>query len=517
MPDQFSMARRVRSLFSFLSTLGSAKLRDVWRAVLTEPLEARRLMSAEVGYRFVVTSGSTGFDWARATAIDSAGNVMVTGDRARLAVPSLSGSTGNGDAFLAKHSANGTLMWSRAFGGGTAAGGYSVATDATRNIYVTGAFSGTGDFDPSPSVYNPLTSNGSADAFVAKFGPSGNLLWAQASGAGGYDRGMSVSVDGQGNITTASLSIGDFDNTLTLTRYDPAGNVMWQKQLNGQFGDPTLTTNSTGDVYLAGSFSQDFTDFDPDAGVARLRTNGASNNSFLVRFDTNGAYVWGQNLSPAAGAQTWTNDVVLDSNGNVFTVGGFVGEVDFDPSVTGRFTRTSVDGSAGAFINKVTPDGAFILSRRVDGPGFDEARSLALLSRDNFVIAGVFQGSFDANPSTGFLPLSSAGGLDAFAAKFNPDGVILWATSAGGTGDDYANGIATFSGEVTVVGAFQGTADFDPSSTAIQNRTSEGDYDTFFQRLVMGDSVKLFTPKGIVQPFALTHKTLIDSDAKLLG
>jgi len=55
--------------------------------------------------------------------------------------------------------------------------GYSVAVDSSGNVYTTGYFEGTVDFDPGAGTTN-LTSNGNYDVFVSKLDSSGNLVWA---------------------------------------------------------------------------------------------------------------------------------------------------------------------------------------------------------------------------------------------------------------------------------------------------------------------------------------------------
>ena len=121
----------------------------------------------------------------------------------------------------------------------------SVALDSAGNQYVCGTFKGTVDFDPGPGTHN-LTSTGSPDAFVAKYSPTGQLLWA-------------------GQIVDAGSTNGY------------------------RLG---LTLGSDGDVFLTGHFSGT-TDFDLGPGVSTLSA-GASSAAFVARYTADGGLTWAE-------------------------------------------------------------------------------------------------------------------------------------------------------------------------------------------------------------------------------
>jgi len=81
-------------------------------------------------------------------------------------------SNGYGDVFLSKFDANGDFQWAETWGGGEFDQSYGIAVDYSNNIFVTGDFGGTVDFDPGSDV-DAHTSNGSYDVFLSKFLPDG--------------------------------------------------------------------------------------------------------------------------------------------------------------------------------------------------------------------------------------------------------------------------------------------------------------------------------------------------------
>src|SRR5215831_10778338 len=114
------------------------------------------------------------------------------------------------------HAQSVNFKWEKHMGGeaGNAAGS-SIAVDAAGNVYTTGDFSGTVDFDPGPGTYN-LTSAGTYDMFISKLDSSGNFIWAKQMGGnsdGNYASGVSITLDAAGNVYTTGVFSGtvDFD------------------------------------------------------------------------------------------------------------------------------------------------------------------------------------------------------------------------------------------------------------------------------------------------------------------
>jgi len=97
--------------------------------------------------------------------------------------------------------------------------------------------------------------------------------------------------------------------------------------------------------------------------------------------------------------------------------------------------------------------------------GSDRGNALAVDPSGNPVIAGVFNGTFDFDPSGGATALSAPGSNAAFVAKYRPDQSLAWARALGGSGEQNVQGIAADNaGNVIVAGYFSGTIDLDPGS-----------------------------------------------------
>lgn len=387
-----------------------------------------------------------------------------------------------------------TLKWAKSFGGSGSDFGYSVKTDGLGNVYTTGYFNGTADFDAGSGTYN-LTSNGKADIFVQKMDPSGNFLWAKSFGGPNDDYGNSIALDGSGNVYITGYFAGtvDFDpgtgiSNLTsaggsydvfIQKLDPNGNFIWAKSFGGP-GDCrgySIITDDLGNVITTGSF-EGTSDFDPGTGTTNLTSAGGT-EIFVQKSDSAGNFLWARSFGGIS--YDFSLSLTTDDSGNVYTTGHFEGTADFDPG-TGTFSLKA-SGIADIFIQKMDASGNFLWAKSFGGTGGDYGHSIAADASGNIFTTGNFQGKVDFDPGTGVANLSSLGNADIFIQKLDPSGNFLWAKSFGGTGADRGNSVfSDASGNVYTTGYFENTADFDPG-TGTTNFTSAGKADIFIHKL----------------------------------
>lgn len=195
--------------------------------------------------------------------------------------------------------------------------------------------------------------------------------------------------------------------------------------------------------------------------------------------------VWDFELFSTAPAGVEVRDIAVDSDGNIFVLGNFSNQVDFDPSGLGVTTRFSF-ANQNTFLAKYDRDGNFQFVRAIVGVGNTLATSL-VLDGDNFVyITGAFRGNIQVQ--TGGVPTTenfvSNGDSDIFVIKYAAATLLYqWAYIEGGTLEDGGNGIALdATGNVFVTGGFNGTVDFDGAG-ALPASTSAGGEDFFVLKL----------------------------------
>lgn len=203
--------------------------------------------------------------------------------------------------------ASGDFVWAKGIGAGETDGiaSYGVVTDSNNNIYLMGGFNGTIDFDPGPGVFE-VTDSG---IYICKFNDQDNFDWVKVINV--YGAGYDIAIDSNNNI------------------------------------------------YITGNF-EGTTDFDPSPGVYNLAAIGTM-NVFVVKFDSKGNLIWAKNMGvfdPMTPGGSWGIGVAVNSSGDVYTVGGFAGTVDFNPGA-GVFNLMSVDDTTDVFVSRLDKNGTF--------------------------------------------------------------------------------------------------------------------------------------------------------------
>ncbi|MDP1802627.1 MAG: SBBP repeat-containing protein [Bacteroidota bacterium] len=397
------------------------------------------------------------------------------------------------DIFISKLDAAGNFIWAKQLGGTGNDYGYSICLDASGNIYTTGYFFGTSDFDPGAATYN-LTSAGSNDIFVSKLDASGNFIWAKKLGGTGNDQGEGIIVDASSNVYTTGYfeNTPDFDpgiSTYTLSSFgngdifvsklDASGNFVWAKKMGGSGNElgNSIKLDASGNVYTTGVFTL-FSDFDPGTGVYNLISNG-NYDAFISKLDALGNFVWAKQLG--GNNADYGYDIDLDASGNVYTTGVFAATPDFDPGAA-TYTLSSF-GSNDIFVSKLDASGNFIWAKQLGGIGNDVSYGITLDASGNVYTTGVFSVIADFDPATTTYTLNSFGGTDIFISKLDALGNFVWAKQLGGSNSDLSNGVSVdASDNVCATGYFQNTSDFDPG-TSSYNLTSFGSTDIFVHKM----------------------------------
>ena len=305
-----------------------------------------------------------------------------------------------------------TLEWGTTIGGAETEHARKVKTDSNGNVYLTGYFSGTTDFDPSSNTFE-LTSAGEEDIFVQKLDANGNFVWARSFGGDLYDQARNLHIDSNNNL----LLTGQFEGTA---------------------------------------------DFDPSTGVFNLTSNGET-DIFILKLDANGNLVWATSMGSDEGDQG--AGIYTDTSGNVFTSGVFQSTVDFDPG-SGSFNVTA-SGLVDTFVLKLNAQGDFDWVRTIEGNNqnsVSNSYSISLNNLSEIAVSGIYSGTIDVDPGVSQELRTSNGQFDFFVIKLDTEGNYEWANTLGSTTASEGVWSAKFDsqGNIYVGGYFQGTVDFDP-------------------------------------------------------
>lgn len=446
-------------------------------------------------WAYAVQAGGNTGDVARSIVTDAAGNSYVAGyfDASAFFTGNMNiiSITGNGanDVFVAKYDAMGYAQWAVKAGGTMADQGQGIALDGLGNTYVTGGFSDTATFYGSSNIQ--LISNGGIDAFIAKFDPAGQVLWAKKAGGLGAENGSKIKVDYLGNTYVTGTFTNDtmvfygptndslFTNgqsDMFIAKFDINGDIVWASKAGGTGNDNGygLEIDFNGFTYVAGAFLNKAY-FYPGSGMDSLTSFG-SNDIFLAKYDPNGYLVWVRQGGSSLTDQG--SNVALDADGNVYFVGNLNGPCTFYSPLAN--IPVASNGSSDIFIASYTSAGDIRWAKNAGGSNSDFCSGVVINANNHIAITGSIGAGSAAFYGSVLVALTSAGSSDIFVAEYDTAGNALCAQSGGGIAFDRGWEVSSDgAGNSYVAGQFNGTATFQstPSFTLTVGGTGS---DAFF-------------------------------------
>jgi uncharacterized delta-60 repeat protein len=402
-------------------------------------------------------------------------------------------------------SETGNLIWAKRAGGVPGYDyGYGVTTLSDNSTVVTGLFSTSATFGAGEAKETVLTSFHDTDLFIARYNPDGTLAWAKSAGGIGRDEGFGITalsdnstvVTGLFYYDSATFGLGEPNETVLysagahdifIARYNPDGTLAWAKSAGGTDFDISyaITTLSDNSVVVTGQFGDSATFGLGEINETVLTSEGSFDyDIFVARYNPDGTLAWAK----SAGGIDWEEGygiTSLSDNSTVVT-GGFTGSVTFGPSEPNQTVLTS-SGFTDIFIARYNPDGTLAWVKSAGGVSYTNEEGgygIISLSDNSTVVTGEYKESATfGHGESNETVLTSAGDYDLFVARYNPDGTLDWAKTAGGTSWDKCRGITALSDNSTVVtGFFYGTTIFGPGESNETVLTSAGYGDIFIAR-----------------------------------
>ena len=258
---------------------------------------------------------------------------------------------GNEDIFLAAWSAGtGNLLWTKALKSTGMDYARDVAMDSAANIYLTGIFNNSLSIGGVDTLFNPV----GYETFLAKFNSAGTLMWRRRYYGTGDHMVNALATGPDGSLCIAGwhgsgnheLNDTSF-NTLYVYNFwvqkvSPSGTGMWTKIFHGNSGGGIIgmVIDQASNVYLSGLLGSLYY-FDT------LQLTGGSTDvrAFIVKMSGSGTVLSGHTGGNRV-TNTVYNNVASDAAGNVYTV-GFFGSATGHQAVFGPDTLTSAGETDG--------------------------------------------------------------------------------------------------------------------------------------------------------------------------
>jgi uncharacterized delta-60 repeat protein len=404
--------------------------------------------------------------------------------------------------------------------------GTVVASLHDGGFLVAGSFEDTVIFGQGEDSETALESIGDSDLFVARFNGDGTLGWVRwafsdggvsaaglsvlegggfmlTGGVGAWDLPEgTVAVFGHKEPNETVLSIqGDYD--MYLARFDAGGKLVWVRQCRGGGSESgrALSALPDGSVLVAGSFSKTATFGAGEPKETRLSTYEYSSDAFVARYDPDGALDWAFRIG--AVERDYASGVHFLADGSFLLAGVFSYAVDFDPSPNGLAMMES-DYDTDIFLARYTNGGSLSWVRRAGGMFTEGLNDLSVSPDGSFAATGYLGGAgMDTVVESTFGPgepgetvLSCRDQYDMFAARYTPDGFLVWAKNGTSTRDwinwNRGNGVTALpDGSVLATGEFRNSITFGRGE---ENRITlataeEDDEDLFVSRYLPDGSL----------------------------
>ena len=369
------------------TTITSGGHRDIYVAKL-DPTGA---------FEWVKTYGSTSnlADRGLDIDIDSSSNVYITG-YFQGTVDFGNGditASGGSDIFVLKLDSSGAFQWVYTAGGTGNDNGKGIAVDTDGNVLLTGIFSQTVDFGGGN-----VTSTGSFDIFVLKLNSSGAYQWVYTAGnSSNNDEGYSIDTDSNNNSYITGFVEGSVDfggatniyggiqrHDIFVLKLNSAGAVQWVNRYGSCSDEEAygIAVDSSGNSYITGRYFG----CDVNFGEVTMIYPGGGLNMFVLKLNSDGVSQWAY----TAGGDTNDNavDAAVDSSGNVYVTGFLQGTVNF-----GSGNITSAGGN-DIYVLKLNSSGAFQWVYTAGGSGNDNGKGIAIDISGNVYTAGLFRSTF---------------------------------------------------------------------------------------------------------------------------
>ncbi len=423
--------------------------------VLAQQLDVEWVTPFSGSGRFIVTTEAT---------LDPQGNVFAVGSFQ----DSMEVNTVNGpvkliagtseDMFVSKMNPSGAIEWIRQVGGNGVLGNnsgsgsdqfvnhyFSIVSDNRGDLYITGNYRDTVDFDPGSGVVTRSTGSYLGGVFFP--GQIPPVLF--------YENGFILKLSNDGEFR-------------------------WVRTLHGKANSISgIAMDHNSGTFAVTGYFEDTVDFNNRLGTDVLVATPPGRNVFVARYDTSGSFKWVGKMgggNSGTGTRNEGNGISINNQGYIFTVGVFRDSADFDPGPGVHLLRSAVRPAENVFVSKLDSNGNHVWTRAMGGvAGASGARGSAIATDNsgNVLTTGYFQGTGSFDP-TNNTTIPSNANLSAFISKLDSNGNYVWAKGLNriGAGVDHGTGIAVDQNDaVYVTGYFYGTIFLDPDFTNINRDT----------------------------------------------
>lgn len=348
-------------------------------------------------------------------------------------------SVGGQDIFVTRLGEDGSVTWTKTFGGKEYDGANGITVDGQSDIYVTGFFSDEIKFGTKYTFKSSV----STDAYLVKLqAEGGDIMWAnQIMSSEGTDEGIGVAVNEQNVAVT------------------------------GLFGGKGI--------------------IDP-ANYGKSITSVGNTDFYVIKLSKNNEVEWGQGFGGSEDDKAY--GIAIDGSSNIYTTGRISSRVNFSPNGK-EPAYLDADGKGDIFISKISPKGEYAWAKMMSGISRDEGKGITVDEKGNVYSIGDYLWDVDFNTGTGkadtFFVRSKGNAI--YVHKLNEKGEFQWVKTFEAEGSSTASAIALgYDGAIHTTGYYNSTVDFDPNA-GVKNLPALGNTDAFVHKMTASNCTNAST------------------------
>jgi len=364
-----------------------------------------------------------------------------------------------------------------------------IVTDDIGNVYIVGQISDSIDFDPG--IDEQIMFFEDTVSFIQKLNEYGELIWIKTIDA--YI--VNIKVDGDDNLVLS----GHFEEILD---FDLGPGT---SEMNAENGDSfLLKLDPNGSFIWSKQFGVNgnctirhtVVDYDKNwyvvgefsgnpnfnTGVGDDSLSVSNGRVFILKTNQSGEFEWVKQMEGYISIYGVKSDLF----GSIYLTGSFILSCDFDLGVNEHIVSATGFSFSDTFILKISEDGNFEWVRTFGSNQIDYGSDITTDFEGNCIVTGLFHGEVDFDPSADSTILNANSSTNQFVVKYNNLGEFQWAKNIESPmGNSYAGGSlirSDFYGDIYAVGYFLDSIDIDPGSSEMILDPGEG-RDIFIQKL----------------------------------
>lgn len=332
------------------------------------------------------------------------------------------------------------IEWVRQIGTGGNDVAFGISSDDSGRVYAAGMTGG--------SLFGARTAG--LDVFAAYYDASGSVVWARQFGTTTGDSGaLGIAADGAGNLFVAGSTNGSlfgpnqgphWSTDSFLAKLDSAGNLLWGRQFGTSRDDVCrgVSADGTGSVYVTGDSGEDV---------------------FVSKFDQTGNQLWSRQWGTAG--TDYGFGISADRFGHVYVTGVMYDVYGSPPNISGDQDAVLLKYDSAGNLEWMRELGSHVTGQNSTDAGLS-------------VAADEFGNVYISGDTAQTLAGASAGASDAFVAKYDSVGNLLWIRQFGAASNDDGSGVTTdAAGNVYVTGTQRGA--HDDGDAYVRKFTPSGD------------------------------------------